>query len=31
MFFVNSDGMIEHSLSGIIDKETIETYWDETS
>ena len=31
MFFVNSDGMIEQSLSGIIDKETIETYWDETS
>ena len=31
MFFVNSDGMIEYSMSGIKDKETIETYWDELS
>ena len=29
MFFVNSDGMIEHRMSGLNDKETIETYWNE--
>ena len=27
MFFVNSDGMIEYSLSGIKDKEMIKSYW----
>ena len=27
MFFVNSDGLIENSMSGIKDKETIEEYW----
>ena len=31
MFFVNSDGMIENSMSGIIDKETLETFWSELS
>lgn len=28
MFFVNSDGDIEYSLSGIKDKEMIKSYWD---
>ena len=27
MFFVNSDGMIEYSLSGVKDKEMIKSYW----
>ncbi len=31
MYFVNSDGMIEHSMSGIKDKETISTYWNDLS
>ena len=31
MFFVNSDGMIEYSMTGIKDKEAIETFWDELS
>ena len=31
MYFVSSDGMIEHSMSGIKDKETISTYWNDLS
>ncbi|MBT60980.1 MAG: hypothetical protein CMA63_05450 [Euryarchaeota archaeon] len=27
MFYVNSDGLIEHSMSGTTDKPTIEAYW----
>ena len=31
MFFVNSDGMIEYSTSGMKDKSMIATYWSELS
>ena len=31
MFFVNSDGVIEHTLSGVKDQSTIETYWNDLS
>ena len=27
MFFVNSEGMIEYKMSGLIEKEMIEKYW----
>lgn len=31
MFFVDSDGYIIHSLSGVKDKPTIEAYWNDLS
>ena len=31
MFFVNSDGIIEHSMSGVKNQSTIETYWNDLS
>ena len=31
VFFVNSDGMIEYSPSGLTDKEILEEYWDSIS
>ena len=31
MFFVNSDGIIEYTLSGVKDQSTIETYCNELS
>ena len=31
MFFVNSDGMIENSLTGAKDTQAIEDYWNELS
>jgi len=31
MFFVNSDGMIENSLTGVKDTQAIEDYWNELS
>ena len=31
MYFVNSDGMIEHSMSGVKDKDTISSYWNDLS
>ena len=31
MFFVNSDGIIEYTTSGVKDKSTIETHWNDLS
>ena len=31
MFFVNSEGFIENSMSGVKDKEMIQDYWNELS
>ena len=31
MFFVNSNGLIEHTTSGIKNQSTIETYWNDLS